>query len=473
MTLLLFISGDRGAQGFSILQQFAAIGELYGLTSLMGGPLAASICTVAYATVPPVIYFSGCGYVEPALFMSLAGGLFTLFLSFRSIGNIRIDGNTGLGCISLLGFLGGWMSALKYSGLVYLGLFGLTVLWGQRKVPSKKGLRVIAAFSLSAAPGLCWMVWNWVDLGNPVYPMAWFLFGGKGWDQTRALAMSLYFDTYGMGRNLKDYLMLPWNLAFAGGFDTIRFDGAMGPFLIVFLLLAMATTVLLIRRRRVNHMIKEVGLMFVISAAFFVFGTQQVRFWVPSHMLLCVFIAPTVGFLVDFVKGKWMLKVTLILIVVASLAWNLWFLGEQFLKIGYFKPVLGLEQERDFLVRKIPGYPALEFINQNLPKSSRLMCVWTGAYGYYINRNYYSDTFIEDFTLKEFIHASVDGKELSQKLMRAGFTHLSLNVFISESNMKRGEGLILGEILTKESRELFRYQYYGVYEIQQQQKLRP
>jgi hypothetical protein len=365
------------------------------------------------------------------------------------------------------------MSALKYSGLVYLGLFGLTVLWGQRKVPSKKGLRVIAAFSLSAAPGLCWMVWNWVDLGNPVYPMAWSLFGGRGWDESRAFAMSQYFGIYGMGRNLKDYLMLPWNLAFAGGFDTIRFDGAMGPFLIVLLLLAIVSAILLIRHWVANPMIKYVGAMFIISAAFFVFGTQQVRFWVPSQMLLCVFIAPTVGFLVDFVKGKWMLKVTLILIVVASLAWNIWFLGEQFLKIGYFKPVLGLEQERDFLVRKIPGYPALEFINQNLPESSRLMCVWTGAYGYYINRNYYSDTFIEDFTLKEFIHASVDGKELSRKLMRAGFTHLSLNVFISESNMKRGEGLILGEILTKESRELFRYQYYGVYEIQQQQKLRP
>jgi hypothetical protein len=89
----------------------------------------------------------------------------------------------------------------------------------------------------------------------------------------------------------------------------------------------------------------------------------------------------------------------------------MWFLGKQFLKIGFYRPVLGIEQEKDFLIRKVPGYPALEFINQNLPARSYLLCVWTGAYGYYLNRKYYSDTFIEDITLKEFIHESVNGEK--------------------------------------------------------------
>jgi len=80
-----------------------------------------------------------------------------------------------------------------------------------------------------------------------------------------------------------------------------------------------------------------------------------------------------------------------------------------------------MEQERDFLIRKVPGYPALEFINQNLPSRSYVLCVWTGVYGYYLDRRYYSDTFIEDITLKEFIHATVKGEELSKKLTQAGF----------------------------------------------------
>jgi hypothetical protein len=304
-----------------------------------------------------------------------------------------------------------------------------------------------------------------MTLGNPVYPMAWFLFGGKGWDETRALAMSQYFDIYGMGRNLLDYLMLPWRLAFSGRFDTIHFDGAIGPFLIIVLFLAMASFIKLIRQRSTGGVTKEIGFMLLVSVAFFLFGTQQVRFWLPSQMLACAFVAPIVGLLVDSARRRNVLKISLTLIVIASLSWNMWFLGKQFLTVGYYMPVLGIEQEKDFLARKVPGYPALEFINQNLPSSSYLLCAWTGAYGYYLNRKYYSDTFIEDITLKEFIHSSINSRELSQKLLQTGFTHLFLNFSISEKNMGQNERVIFDDLLRQETREIFRFQNQRVLEI--------
>jgi len=468
MTLLLCNAGDHAAQGFSVLQQLAAIGELYSLTCLMAGPWPAALCTVGYATVPPVMYFTGCGYIEPALLMTLAGCLLVLVLSIWSGRGSNKAGSMGFGGISLIGFLAGWMPSLKYNGLIYLGLIGLILLWRQRKVVPKKALSMIGIFSLSAAPGLCWMGWNWITLGNPVYPMAWFLFGGKGWDEARALAMSQYFDIYGMGRNLLDYLLLPWRLAFSGRFDTIQFDGAIGPFLILFVILAAVSAMLLLRRRLVGSMLRQIGLMLGVSAAFFVFGTQQVRFWLPSQMLACAFAAPSVEFLVNWARRKHSIKILLLLVLIGSLAWNMWFLGKQLFKIGFYRPVLGMEQEKDFLIRKVPGYPALEFINQNLPPHSYLLCVWTGAYGYYLNRKYYSDTFIEDITLKEFIHTSVDGKELSQRLARAGFTHLFLNLSLLEKNMEKSERAIFGYFLRNETHELFRYQNYRVFEILRQ-----
>jgi hypothetical protein len=368
----------------------------------------------------------------------------------------------------LIGFLAGWMPALKYSGLIYLGLIGLILLWSQRKVLPKKALSVIGVFSLSAAPGLCWMEWNWMILGNPVYPMAWFLFGGKGWDKAMALAMSLYLGIYGMGRNPLDYLVLPWRLAFSGKFDTIYFDGTIGPFLILFVILSIVSAILLIRRRLVGSMLREIGLMFIVSAAFFVFGTQQVRFWLPSQMLACAFAAPSVELLVNCARRKQSIKILFSLVLIGSIAWNMWFLGKQFLKVGFYRPVLGMEQEKDFLIRKVPGYPVLEFINKNLPQRSNLLCVWTGSYGYYLNRKYYSDTFIEDIALKGFIHASVNGEELSQRLTRAGFTHIFLNLSLSGKNMEQGERVILDDFLREGTRELFRYQNYGVFEIRRQ-----
>lgn len=465
MTLLLEVAGDRAAQGFSIFQQISAIGGFYGLNRLLVGPRSAVLCVTGFATVPPVIYFSGCGYVEPALLMNLGGSLLILFLYIRSVREKSMSGSMTLRFFSLIGFLAGWMSSLKYSGLIYLGLVGLILLWSQRKVPLKKALGAIGTFSLSATPGFCWMGWNWITLGNPVYPMGWFLFGGRGWDESRALAMSLYFNTYGMGKNLSDYLLLMWRLAFSGRFDSIRFDGAIGPFLLLFLALAAWSAYLLIRRRINGGVTKQIGFMFIVSTAFFVFGTQQTRFWLPSQMLVCVFAAPSVEFLLKWASRKQIAKIVIFLILIGSLAWNVWFLGKQFIAVGYYKPVLGIEQEKDFLVRKVPGYPALEFINQNLPQSSQLMCVWTGAYGYYIDRKYYSDTFIEDITLKGFIHASANGRELSRRLTKAGFTHLFLNLALLEKNMEQSERIILGDFLMKETRELFRYQNYGVFEI--------
>jgi hypothetical protein len=128
-------------------------------------------------------------------------------------------------------------------------------------------------------------------------------------------------------------------------------------------------------------------------------------------------------------------------------------------------PVLGMEQEKDFLIRKVPGYAAMEFINQNLPPHSCLLCVWTGSYGYYLDRKYYSDTFIEDITLKQLIHESTDGQKLSRRLVQAGFTHLFLNLAILEANMSQSERTILASFLKEETHELFRHRDYRVIEI--------
>jgi hypothetical protein len=230
------------------------------------------------------MYFTGCGYVEPALLMTLGGCLSVFVFSTQSGMEINKAGCMRLGSVAFIGFLAGWMPALKYTGLIYLGLIGLILLWSQRKEDSNKVLRMIGVFSLSASPGLCWMGWNWIVLGNPVYPMAWFLFGGEGWDETRAVAMSQYFDVYGMGRNLLDYLLLPWRLAFSGRFDTTRFDGAIGPFLILAVILAMVSAILLVRRRLTGSMLKGIGFMFIVPAMFFCLEPSRSGF---GYLLKC------------------------------------------------------------------------------------------------------------------------------------------------------------------------------------------
>jgi 4-amino-4-deoxy-L-arabinose transferase-like glycosyltransferase len=465
MTLLLAIAGDRAAQGYSLLQHIAMAGAVYGLVRFVASPWTAALCAIGCATVPPAIYFSGCGYVEPALLMTVATSLLVLTYLLHSRSESSAGEAIGLRGSAWVGFLAGWMAALKYTGLIYLALIGFLLLWNQRKAPAVKALMSGGTYALAALPGLCWMVWNWVALGNPVYPMAWSIFGGSGWDDSRARAMTLYYDLYGMGKDPLDYLLLPWRLAFSGQFYSVQFDGAIGPFLLLFLIAAIVSAIPSIRRQLTERIPQGIGVAVLASAAFFVWGTQHSRFWLPTQVLICIASAPAIELLLRWANRRRAIRAGLALTVGLSLAWNMWFLGKPFLAEAYYRPVFGLEEERAFLSRRVPGYPAIEFINSHLPESSRTLCVWTGALGYYFNRPYYSDTFFEDITLKSFIDSSSDGEELSRRLAEAGFSHFYIYRSLLGKNMEPRQKEIFRDFLAKKAENLFLFKEYAVLEI--------
>ena len=469
MTLLLAVGGDRAAQGFSLLQYLGAVGGLWTLCRMRVGPWSSLICTLGFATLPPVLYFTGCGYVEPALLMTFGSCLLALAL-FQNVSKTgRLPEGNRLCAVAFIGFIAGWMTSLKYNGLIYLGLIGLVLLWNEKGTPAKEALRLCLALLLASAPGFFWMIRNWIMLGNPVYPLAWFLFGGEGWDQRRAIDFSGYFELFGMGRGFVDTLLLPWRFAFLGKFDSLAFDGAAGPFLLLFGGLAVFAHFPVIRRRAARFHRTGIGLMLLASSAFFVFGTQQARFWLPSQMLLCLFAAPAVQCLTDHrrVRQGW-LKAGIGLVLVASLAWNLASLGKQMLRADYVRTVLGSETERSFLRRKVPGYPAIEFMNRALPDASLVLSVWTGAYGYYFEKPYYSDTFIEDVMLKKWMGHSADGQELARNLAAAGFTHLFVRHTILVRNLGPKELALLSDFIARGASELYRHQDFYVFQVGKQ-----
>ena len=465
MTLLLATAGDRAAQGYSLLQHVAMAGAVYSLVRFVAKPWPAALCAIGCATVPPAIYFSGCGYVEPALLMTLATSLLVLTYLLHSRGARSAGSAMGVRGSALVGFLAGWMAALKYTGLIYLALIGFLLLWNQRKAAAAKALKSGGTYALAALPGFVWMGWNWLTLGNPVYPMAWSIFGGRDWDESRARALILYYDHFGMGKDPLDYLLLPWRLAFSGQFYSVQFDGALGPFLLLFLIGAILSAIPSVRRQLAEKLPQGMGFAVLASAAFFVWGTQHSRFWLPTQVLICIAAAPAIELVLRWANRRRAIQAGFALVVGISLAWNMWFLGKQFLTEAYYRPVFGLEEERAFLGRRVPGYPAIAFINSHLPESSRTLCVWTGALGYYFDRPYYSDTFFEDATLKSFIDSSIDGEELSRRLAGAGFSHLYISRSLLGKNMEPRQIEIFNDFLAKKAENLFLFKEYAVLEI--------
>lgn len=462
MTFLLATAGERAAQGFSILQNIAVFITLFLIIRSLTSSSSAMISTLGYATLPPVIYFSGCGYVEPALTLALGGSLLALLSLLNSPHkNKELENNES----AFVGFLAGWMPAVKYTGIIYLFLIATLILWHYRKEKFNETAKMIGVFLLAASPGLCWLIWNWISLGNPFYPFAYSIFGGKGWDEVRDRAMYIYFQMFGMGKEIGDYLLLPWRFSFLGRFDTIFFDGAMGPFLIIFIGLSIFSAFRRLLRLEEPKVLEGVGLVLLISASLFILGSQQARFWLPSQFLLCIYAAPIVDLINKWSRGKFLTRLAIGLIILFCLIWNGWFVSRQMMTIGYYKPALKMEKERTFLKRVIPGYSAIEFINHNISSSSRVLCIWTGAYGYYLNRPYYSDTLIEDISIKEFIDESKDWKNLKEKLLERGFTHIFMRSSLTENNMSAAQLAIFKSFLQNGTKEVYRDRDFVVLEI--------
>ena len=381
MTLLMSVAGDRAAQGFSILQQIMAIAGLYSIARYLSGPVPAAFCTLGFATVPPAVYFSGCGYVEPALIMTLTSSVLLWIHVFHEdalTGEIKLPAPPK---IFLLGLIAGWLPAIKYTGLIYTGIIIFMILWPYRKTPFKKIYHLICMFILGTTPGFCWMIWNWMTFGNPVYPFAGSIFGGLGWSDETSRAMSIYMDLFGMGKRWLDYILIPWRLAFSGKLDTVYFDGAMGLFLLCVHPFRNHDFLDKIRNGSKKNHCSIYGVCHNYVRCFLYLEVpSKPDSRLPTQMLTCLCAAPSVHYLIGRIRGKKIIETLCAFLLVASLAWNYYYLFHRWNEIGLYKPILGLESESSFLKRIVPGYPMMDYINRNLPDSSRIYSIWIDIY---------------------------------------------------------------------------------------------
>ena len=140
--------------------------------------------------------------------------------------------------IILCGVFSGIAMSTKYAGL-YVPLSGcFGVLWGcrQKKISNSKSVRLLSLYVLfSFIVGAPFYLKNWIMTGNPLYPLFYDIFCGKGWSAEQAGYYDTFIKSLGMGREMVDYLLLPWNLSFYAKMNSPIFDGLIGPVFILVL----------------------------------------------------------------------------------------------------------------------------------------------------------------------------------------------------------------------------------------------
>jgi hypothetical protein len=107
----------------------------------------------------------------------------------------------------------GFAIGTKYLGFLTFGWLGLWALGTmiRRRNFQVKPLLLFAVFAIVLGGG--WYVRNWLWTGNPVFPFAYEIFGGRGWTAQMAADYTRDQAVYGFGRSPSDWLWLPWRFS--------------------------------------------------------------------------------------------------------------------------------------------------------------------------------------------------------------------------------------------------------------------
>lgn len=325
-----------------------------------GGWLSAAVLL----TVPVLPVWASFAYID------LGWALYE-FLGLVAI--LRWEESQDRRWLALGGVLLGFAAGSKYLGLYGIATAGLLLLFLIRRERWGSRSRSLAAFAIPAAVVAApWYLKNLLWFGNPVFPL---IFGGPGWDAERLGLYQAYLNSFGTGRALKDWLLLPINVyryhqAFGAIMNTIDMPSPLFPLLFLLPFNRMG--------RPVSLMAKVSGLRILLWAL----GSQQVRFLLPVYPALAIVVAWLLPRLLPEARVSrpwprlfpWMAAglVFITLFYQALIARD----------FGPYRPLLGLESREAFARRIVRGHAGVQSTIASLGPEGRVLLLGDGR-GYY------------------------------------------------------------------------------------------
>ena len=320
----------------------------------------------------------------------------------------------------VFGFLGAWLlvSTLRgkkkplasspgvaqtRSGETRSGEAGVAEAGGSMNLERERWMRLVWLALPALLLGGGWYVRNALWTGNPVFPFAFGVFGGRDWTKEMATAYGESQAIYGFGRSPFDLVLLPWRLAMtplnvgvkglpfwplddltlASGQQTGLFEVA-GLALSVFpgpVLLALGIPAFVARNK--GAFVGFLSWMFAFLWTFWALTSEQVRYLFPALGILCVL-------------GGWVLATRIARFRFASLAvgvgLSVWLLFAPGLSLwrsrSSFAVLSGAQTPDAFLQRTLAGYDAMRWIGANTPETSRV-AVYGEPRDFYLPRPYF------------------------------------------------------------------------------------
>jgi hypothetical protein len=243
--------------------------------------------------------------------------------------------------ILLLGAKRGWGQAFRHSAV-----FG------------------IMAFSM-AAP---WYLFSLVSLGDPFYP---FLGGGAVWPPDRTSLLLDYLGSFGVGRSLLEFVLLPWNLyARHEGFAALMASIEYPSFLFPLGLLVPFVTI--------TPRVRPLAVLGLLRLAVWFAGSQQMRFLLSAYPILSLMTAATLLGLESHLRLPLKFPRLTAAVTAGMVATTLVYVSIFTLEAQPYAVLTGAESRDDYLLRKSYDFRAMTYIRKTLPREARVLELWDG-----------------------------------------------------------------------------------------------
>jgi hypothetical protein len=111
-------------------------------------------------------------------------------------------------------------------------------------------------------------------------------------------------------------------------------------------------------------------------------------------------------------------------VTIVFIAFNFLYLKDYFNAVQPVRYILKQETKDEFLSRNVGSYPAMRYVNNNLPDDVRIFLMFLGRRGYYLDRPYYHEKSFGMNTLSGMVKASADKQDFQAYLQSLDCTHI-------------------------------------------------
>jgi len=385
-----------------------------------------------FFSTPVVVNLSTTAYVD-------LGMTFFTTASILALVKWRDGGCSSMTWLLLSALCMGLAAGSKYNAMIAWCFLNLMVVFYYsrergRGVPALGfgAVFFIVAFLLVSP----WYVKNYILTANPIYPLFDTFFtslhnGGDGIVAAAGNKMTAgIFQRREMmfGEGFLETLMVPLRIFFQGKDGSAQyFDGVMNPLLVVMLPFAFLGK----NRGRDNALFLSFSLFYLLTACFLT--VIRVRYILPIIPTLAILSVMGIKNSIEWTemqtgKTRQIGRIGMCVIVIMLVTGNCLYLKDYFRSIQPVGYILNQETRDDFLSRHLGNYPAVRYVNENLPDDARICLIFLGRRGYYLDRVYRHDQSFGMNTISSMVEASKNRKEFRTYLQSMHSTHVLLRI---------------------------------------------